>query len=106
MIKHVVFFKFKADATPSDRKAALDGLKELPGKIDVIRSFEIGENVVASPRAWDVALIGEYDNLEALDVYIRTIRKKIEPDPSRPVYLHTVRGVGYRLAEERHPTSA
>jgi len=71
MIKHVVFFKFKADATPSDRKAALDGLKELPGKIDVIRSFEIGENVVASPRAWDVVLIGEYDNLEALDVYIR-----------------------------------
>ncbi|MBV9133176.1 MAG: winged helix-turn-helix domain-containing protein, partial [Chloroflexi bacterium] len=28
-------------------------------------------------------------------------RKKIEPDPSRPMYLHTVRGVGYRLAEER-----
>jgi DNA-binding response OmpR family regulator len=36
----------------------------------------------------------------ALDVYIRMIRKKIEPDPSRPIYLHTVRGVGYRLAEE------
>ncbi len=39
----------------------------------------------------------------ALDVYIRMIRRKIEPDPSRPMYLHTVRGVGYRLAEERVP---
>ncbi|HEY2593210.1 MAG TPA: response regulator transcription factor, partial [Chloroflexota bacterium] len=39
----------------------------------------------------------------ALDVYIRMIRRKIEPDPSRPMYLHTVRGVGYRLAEERAP---
>jgi DNA-binding response OmpR family regulator len=39
----------------------------------------------------------------ALDVYVRMIRRKIEPDPSRPMYLHTVRGVGYRLAEERVP---
>jgi two-component system response regulator RegX3 len=37
----------------------------------------------------------------ALDVYVRMIRRKIEPDPGRPVYLHTARGVGYRLAEER-----
>jgi len=44
-----------------------------------------------------------YGDERALDVYIRMIRKKIEPDPSRPVYLHTVRGVGYRLAEERAP---
>jgi DNA-binding response OmpR family regulator len=46
-----------------------------------------------------------YGDERALDVYIRTIRKKIEPDPSRPLYLHTVRGVGYRLAEERAPSS-
>ena len=44
-----------------------------------------------------------YGDERALDVYIRMIRKKIEPDPSRPIYLHTVRGVGYRLAEERNP---
>src|SRR5437763_1705599 len=41
-----------------------------------------------------------YGDERALDVYIRMIRKKIEPDPSSPMYLHTVRGVGYRLAEE------
>jgi DNA-binding response OmpR family regulator len=44
-----------------------------------------------------------YGDERALDVYIRMIRKKIEPDPNRPMYLHTVRGVGYRLAEERVP---
>src|SRR6266850_6589099 len=42
-----------------------------------------------------------YGDERALDVYIRMIRKKIEPDPSSPMYLHTVRGVGYRLSEER-----
>jgi two-component system, OmpR family, response regulator RegX3 len=44
-----------------------------------------------------------YGDERALDVYIRMIRKKIEPDPSQPMYLRTVRGVGYRLAEERNP---
>jgi DNA-binding response OmpR family regulator len=37
-----------------------------------------------------------------LDVYSRRVRKKIEPDPNRPTYLHTVWGVGYRLADESH----
>jgi len=71
MIKHVVFFKFKHQAAASDRKAALDGLRALPGKIDVIRKFEIGENVLPSARAWDAVLIGEYDDLAALDIYSR-----------------------------------
>jgi DNA-binding response OmpR family regulator len=46
---------------------------------------------------WGPSFFGDE---RALDVYVRMIRKKIEPDPSRPMYLHTVRGVGYRLAEE------
>ncbi|MCA9885728.1 MAG: response regulator transcription factor [Anaerolineae bacterium] len=42
------------------------------------------------------------DTMErTLDNHIRNIRKKIEPDPSSPIYLHTVYGVGYRLADER-----
>ncbi|AXS41443.1 response regulator [Breoghania sp. L-A4] len=31
------------------------------------------------------------------DVQINRLRRKIEPDPANPVYLQTVRGVGYRL---------
>jgi DNA-binding response OmpR family regulator len=30
-------------------------------------------------------------------VYIRAIRKKIEPDPDQPSYIRTLRGVGYRF---------
>jgi hypothetical protein len=71
MIKHVVFFKFKPAAAASDRKDALDGLRALPARIEVIRSFEVGENVLESPRAWDAVLIGEYDDLSALDIYSR-----------------------------------
>jgi DNA-binding response OmpR family regulator len=34
-----------------------------------------------------------------VDVHIRWLREKIEPDPSAPQVLQTVRGVGYRCAD-------
>lgn len=32
-----------------------------------------------------------------LDTHMRNLRKKIEPDPSTPIYIQTVYGIGYRL---------
>lgn len=37
----------------------------------------------------------------SIDVYVRRLRIKIEPDPDNPVYLKTVRGVGYRFETPR-----
>ena len=37
----------------------------------------------------------------SIDVYIRRLREKIEPDPRRPQYLKTLRGIGYRLEVPR-----
>ena len=39
-----------------------------------------------------------YEN--SLNVHIRHLREKLEPNPSKPQYLLTVRGIGYKLAEE------
>ena len=33
-----------------------------------------------------------------VDVQINRLRRKIEADPANPLYLQTVRGIGYRLA--------
>ncbi|WP_313731231.1 response regulator transcription factor [Cohnella nanjingensis] len=41
-----------------------------------------------------------------LMVHISNLRKKIEPDPSRPIYIHTVRGFGYRFWAEPTPLEA
>lgn len=71
MIKHVVFFKFKPEAKAAERRAVVDQLRALPDKIDVIRSFEIGEDIMHSARAWDVVEIATYDDLAALEVYTR-----------------------------------
>jgi DNA-binding response OmpR family regulator len=35
---------------------------------------------------------------ELIKYHIHTLRQKVEPDPSAPHYIHTVRGVGYKLA--------
>jgi two-component system, OmpR family, KDP operon response regulator KdpE len=40
------------------------------------------------------------EDLHLLRVNISNLRHKIEPDPSRPRYIHTEAGVGYRLKTE------
>ena len=30
-----------------------------------------------------------------MDVHVHWLRAAIEPEPAEPIYLHTVRGVGY-----------
>jgi len=42
-----------------------------------------------------------YEGYErTIDVHIKNLRAKIEPDPSAPRYIETVYGVGYRFAPE------
>ncbi len=36
-----------------------------------------------------------------VDVHIRYLRQKIEPDPANPIYIETVRGVGYKFKVDR-----
>lgn len=40
----------------------------------------------------------EFVNDNTLTVYIKRLREKIEDDPSRPLLIQTVRGMGYRLS--------
>ena len=60
--------------------------------------FENREKIVTGDSlcmaAWGDSLYG-YEN--TLMVHIRRLREKIEPTPSSPQYLMTVRGLGYKL---------
>ncbi|HVA05654.1 MAG TPA: response regulator transcription factor [Acidimicrobiales bacterium] len=46
-------------------------------------------------RVWGTDYIGD---TKTLDVHIKRLRSRIEADPSTPVLISTVRGVGYRFA--------
>jgi two-component system alkaline phosphatase synthesis response regulator PhoP len=45
-------------------------------------------------RVWGDDFFGEDQTLQ---VHIRWLREKIEDDPSRPTWIQTIRGVGYKL---------
>ena len=46
-------------------------------------------------RVWGTDYIGD---TKTFDVHIKRLRSRIEADPSTPVLITTVRGVGYRFA--------
>ena len=46
-------------------------------------------------RVWDYDYFGDS---RLVDVHIRRLRTKIEPDPAHPRYILTSRGLGYRFA--------
>ncbi|MCZ4098486.1 MULTISPECIES: response regulator transcription factor [Streptomyces] len=50
-------------------------------------------------RGWDVSSTDR-----TVDMYIMNLRKKLEPDPRRPVHLVTVYGVGYKLTAGPDPS--
>ncbi len=45
-------------------------------------------------RVWGADYVGD---TKTLDVHIKRLRAKIEPEPANPRYLLTVRGLGYKL---------
>ena len=45
-------------------------------------------------RVWDYEYLGD---AHVVDVAIQRLRAKVEDDPSHPVLIKTIRGVGYRL---------
>jgi len=47
-------------------------------------------------EVWETTWFG---STKTLDVHVSGIRRKLGDDPSAPRYLHTVRGVGFRLEE-------
>ncbi len=40
-----------------------------------------------------------YGDTKTLDVHIKRLRQKLEPDPSRPRHIVTVRGIGYKFVD-------
>jgi two-component system response regulator RegX3 len=55
-------------------------------------------------RVWGWDYVGD---TKTLDVHVKRLRAKIEDDPSNPVRIVTVRGVGYKYAADAdEPRSA
>ncbi len=70
--------------------------------------FELLLAMASSPgRVWardqllgQVWGASDYRDPRTVDVHIRNLREKVEPEPASPEYVQTVRGVGYRFRED------
>jgi hypothetical protein len=71
MINHVVMFKFKSTTASAERQAYIEALHALGKQISEVRRMDVGKNIAASPRAYDVVLIASFDDRQALDRYAR-----------------------------------
>jgi two-component system response regulator RegX3 len=87
---------------PSSHQAAVDGRElELSRKeFDVLRLLmENAGTVVKRERlleeVWETNWFG---STKTLDVHVSALRRKLGDDPAEPMYIHTVRGVGFRFA--------
>lgn len=114
---HAVLRRIDRQDTPADvlrvREITLDKGARTVAVGDVLLSltpseFKLLETLMSQPgRAFS-----RLDLLEALqgvalegaestiNIHIRNLRAKIEPDPKHPSYIETVFGVGYRLCSE------
>jgi len=76
------------------------------------KEYDLIELLMKNPRrvysreslmdlVWGYSYAGDY---RTVDVHIRRLREKLEPDPANPVYIMTKWGVGYYFKGEEQPT--
>jgi two-component system response regulator RegX3 len=74
-----------------------------------LKEFELLEQLLMSAgrvvtrgnlieRVWGFDYVGD---TKTLDVHIKRLRSRIEPDPSKPTLITTIRGLGYRFEVPR-----
>ena len=73
MIKHIVFWKLSATDDAARERAAqeiVDAFDGLEQRIPELLAISIERNVVESPSNADLALISEFESLDALNSYL------------------------------------
>ncbi len=87
------------DLVSHKARRAGDELTLAPKEFDLLAELIRNRGAVLSrdlllQRVWGFDFAGD---TRTVDVHVRWLREKIEPDPANPVRIQTVRGIGYRF---------
>ncbi len=106
------------DETPAEREYQFGDIRVALGQHKVFRDEQ---EIPLSPKEYDLLTLllanqgrvltremlledvwgYEYvGDTRTVDVHVHWLREKLEPEPARPRYIKTVRGVGYRLERD------
>jgi len=97
-LEQIVFgpYTFQISRRELKRGGEVLRLTEREQEIMALFAERAGETIPRHELVGPDAEVGE----RTIDVQINRLRRKIERDPSNPVWLQTVRGIGYRLSVE------
>ncbi len=68
MVKHIVFFKLQ-DNSLKNKELVKEKIMSMKGKIEELKYIEVGINFSLEERAYDLALVSEFETKEDLKSY-------------------------------------
>ena len=97
-LEQIVFGPYAFQISRRELKRGSETLRLTEREQEILAIFaeRAGETIPRHELVGTDAEVGE----RTIDVQINRLRRKIERDPSNPIWLQTVRGVGYRLSVE------
>jgi len=97
-VEQIVFGPYTFQIARRELKRGGEPLKLTEREQEILTIFaeRAGETIPRHELVAGDAEVGE----RTIDVQINRLRRKIERDPANPVWLQTVRGIGYRLSVE------
>lgn len=69
MIRHVAVFRFVPEFTEQQRDEWIALIADLPRHIPEIRAMSVGKDVVRGANSHEIAVVADFDDLDALQVY-------------------------------------
>jgi hypothetical protein len=86
VVRHVVVFTWKPEATEEDVKALADGLAALPGQIPEILAYTFGPDLGLADDHPDYGLVADFADVDAYRRYAqRPAHRRLIDDLLKPI---------------------
>jgi Stress responsive A/B Barrel Domain len=69
MIRHVVMFTWKAEATAEEKQRVLTELRTLPPLMSGLHAYHVGPDAGLVPGNFDFAVVADFDDLDSYLAY-------------------------------------
>jgi hypothetical protein len=69
MIRHVVMFRWTAEATEEQKQQVTAELRRLPALLPVLRAYHVGPDLGLVEGNFEFAVVADFDDLEGYQVY-------------------------------------
>jgi two-component system, OmpR family, phosphate regulon response regulator OmpR len=97
-IEQVVFGPYSFSLARRELKKGTTPIRLTDREQDIMTM--LAEKAGETVARYDLVSSASEINERTIDVQINRLRRKIENDPANPLYLQTVRGIGYRLSRD------